>query len=138
MEIWNVFLNACKLVYFISRVPVLQKLWNFCCKLFLTCMSSGKKIEDQIMHRFVVIDFSFIIRRSLCKFFKLFRNQILMKIVGGYTSSIWMLRKIGNLLLDTFQIGFSIYAISSLAALPFLYRIFYLAKWHETFIVVLW
>ena len=66
-------------------------------------MSSGKKIEDECMCRFVVIDFSFIIRRSLCKFYKLFRNPKFRKFVGGNPSTIGMLKKIGNLLLDTFQ-----------------------------------
>ena len=38
-------LNAFKFVYFISRVPVLQKLWNFCGKLVLAYMSSGKNLK---------------------------------------------------------------------------------------------
>ena len=71
-------------------------------------------------------------------FHKLFRNPIFMKFVGGYPSTRRMLRKIGNLLLDTFHYGFSIYAILSLSGLSFLHRMFYLIKWHKTFTVVFW
>ena len=70
-------------------------------------------------------------------FYKLFRNPIFMKFVGGYPSTRRMLRKIGNLCLTLFN-RVCIYAISSLAALSFLYRMFYLVKWHETFTVVYW
>ena len=38
-------LNAFKFVYFISRVPELQKLRNFCGKLFLSFMSSDKSLR---------------------------------------------------------------------------------------------
>ena len=55
------------------------------------------------MYRFVVIDFSFVNSNPCMNFYKLFMNPILMKFVGGYPSTICMLRKIQNLLLDTFQ-----------------------------------
>ena len=37
-----------------------------------------------------------------------------MKFVGGTPSTIWMLRKIGNLLLGTFQLGFLIMLFQAL------------------------
>ena len=55
------------------------------------------------MCRFIVIDFSFMNSQSLHEFYKLIMSPKFMKIVGGDPSTIWMLRKIGNLLLDTFQ-----------------------------------
>ena len=56
------------------------------------------------MGRFIVIDFSFMNSQCLHDFFyKLFRSPKFMKFVGGNPSTIWMLRKIENLLLDTFQ-----------------------------------
>ena len=61
-------------------------------------------------------------------FYKLFMNPIFMKFVGGYPSTICMLIKNIKYVAWHISLGFSIYAISSLAALSFLYRIFYLAK----------
>ena len=55
------------------------------------------------MGRFIVIDFSFMDSQSLHEFHKLIISPKFMKFVGGNPSTIWMLRKIGNLLLDTFQ-----------------------------------
>ena len=71
-------------------------------------------------------------------FYKLFMNPIFMKFVGGYPSTIWMIKKNRKSVAWHFSLGFSIFAIVNLSVLSFLYRMFYLVKWHETFTVVFW